>query len=52
MPSHQWVNLTDAGGEFGATILTDCKNASDKREQAGLFAVVQHNDAGEKVPYA
>ena len=29
-PSHQWVDLTDAAGGFGATILTDCKNGSDK----------------------
>jgi alpha-mannosidase len=28
--SHQWVDLTDMSGEFGATILTDCKNGSDK----------------------
>jgi alpha-mannosidase len=28
--SHQWVDLTDNAGNFGATILTDCKNASDK----------------------
>ena len=28
--SHQWVDLTDQSGNFGATILTDCKNASDK----------------------
>ncbi len=28
--SHQWIDLTDASGEFGATILTDCKNGSDK----------------------
>lgn len=30
VPSHQWIDLTDASGTFGATILTDCKNASDK----------------------
>ncbi len=30
VPSHQWIDLTDAGGEFGTTILTDCKNGSDK----------------------
>jgi alpha-mannosidase len=30
VPSHQWVDLTDMNGEFGATILTDCKNGSDK----------------------
>jgi alpha-mannosidase len=30
VPSHQWIDLTDGSGEFGATILTDCKNGSDK----------------------
>jgi alpha-mannosidase len=28
--SHQWIDLTDKSGAYGATILTDCKNASDK----------------------
>lgn len=28
--SHQWIDLTDQSGGFGATVLTDCKNASDK----------------------
>jgi alpha-mannosidase len=30
VPSHQWIDLTDMSGEFGVTILTDCKNGSDK----------------------
>ncbi|HUB18082.1 MAG TPA: glycoside hydrolase family 38 C-terminal domain-containing protein [Acidobacteriaceae bacterium] len=30
VPSHQWIDLTDASGKFGATILADCKNGSDK----------------------
>jgi alpha-mannosidase len=30
VPSHQWIDLTDASGTFGATILTDDKNGSDK----------------------
>ncbi len=30
VPSHQWIDLTDMRGEFGATVLTDCKNGSDK----------------------
>ena len=30
VPSRQWIDLTDMSGEFGATILTDCKNGSDK----------------------
>jgi len=28
--SHRWIDLTDQGGGFGATILTEAKNASDK----------------------
>jgi alpha-mannosidase len=30
VPSHQWIDLTDVSQEFGTTILTDCKNGSDK----------------------
>ncbi len=30
VPSHQWIDLTDMSGSFGATLLTDCKNGSDK----------------------
>jgi alpha-mannosidase len=30
--SHQWIDLTDQSGAYGATILTDCKNGSDKRD--------------------
>jgi alpha-mannosidase len=30
VPSHQWIDLTADTGEYGATILTDCKNGSDK----------------------
>ena len=28
--SHQWIDVTDMSDEFGATVLTDCKNGSDK----------------------
>ena len=28
--SHQWIDLTDQGGTYGATVLTDVKNGSDK----------------------
>ncbi len=28
--THQWIDLTDMSGTFGATVLTDCKNGSDK----------------------
>jgi alpha-mannosidase len=28
--SHRWIDLTDKSGSFGATLLTDVKNGSDK----------------------
>ena len=28
--SHRWIDLADKSGDFGTTILTDCKNGSDK----------------------
>lgn len=30
VPTHQWIDLTDMSGKWGATVLTDCKNGSDK----------------------
>jgi len=36
VPSHQWVDLTDQTGAYGATVLTDCKNASDKPDDNTL----------------
>jgi alpha-mannosidase len=30
--SHHWIDLTDQSGTYGAAILTDVKNASDKRD--------------------
>jgi alpha-mannosidase len=30
--SHHWIDLTDKSGSYGATILTDVKNGSDKRD--------------------
>jgi len=34
--SHQWIDLTDKSGAYGATILTDCQNGSDKRDDRTL----------------
>jgi alpha-mannosidase len=34
--SHQWVDLTDKSGAYGVTILTDCKNGSDKPDDHTL----------------
>jgi len=30
--SHHWIDLTDKSGSYGATLLTDVKNGSDKRD--------------------
>ena len=34
--SHQWIDLTDKNGAYGVTVLTDCKNASDKPDDKTL----------------
>lgn len=34
--SHQWIDLTDQGGNYGITVLTDCKNGSDKPDDSTL----------------
>ena len=34
--SHQWFDLTDKSGEFGVTVLSDCKYGSDKPDDNTL----------------
>ena len=34
--SHQWFDLTDKSGAFGVTILSNCKNGSDKPDDSTL----------------
>jgi len=36
VPSHQWFDLTDAGGGYGVTVLSDCKYGSDKPDDHTL----------------
>jgi alpha-mannosidase len=36
VPSHQWFDLTDRSGSYGVTVLSDCKNASDKPDDSTL----------------
>lgn len=36
VPSHHWIDLTDASGTFGATLLTGVKNGSDKPDDHTL----------------
>ena len=34
--SHHWIDQTDESGTYGATILTDVKNGSDKRDEGTI----------------
>ncbi|HEX6045393.1 MAG TPA: glycoside hydrolase family 38 C-terminal domain-containing protein [Pyrinomonadaceae bacterium] len=34
--SHQWIDLTDESNSYGVTVLTDCKNGSDKLDDHTL----------------
>ena len=34
--SHRWFDLTDTSGAFGVTVLSDCKNGSDKPDDNTL----------------
>jgi alpha-mannosidase len=36
VPSHQWFDLADKSGDFGVTILSDCKYGSDKPDDRTL----------------
>jgi alpha-mannosidase len=36
VPSHQWFDLTDAKGDYGVTVLSDCKYGSDKPDDHTL----------------
>ncbi len=36
VPSHEWLDLTDASGAFGVSLLEDCKTASDKPSDGEL----------------
>lgn len=36
VPSHQWFDLTDETGAYGVTVLSDCKNGSDKPDDNTL----------------
>ena len=36
VPSHQWFDLTDTRGDYGVTVLSDCKYGSDKPDDKTL----------------
>jgi alpha-mannosidase len=36
VPTHQWFDLTDRSGDYGVTVLSDCKYGSDKPDDRTL----------------
>jgi len=53
VPSHQWIDLTDKTGAYGVTILTDCKNASDKPDDKTLrLTLLRTPGIGPRAGYA
>ena len=48
--SHHWIDLTNAGGSFGATLLTDVKNGSDKRDDRTLRLTLMRTPGGGPDP--
>jgi alpha-mannosidase len=53
VPSHQWFDLTDRGGRFGITILSDCKYGSDKPDDKTLrLTLLRTPGIGPRAGYA
>ncbi|WP_348641819.1 alpha-mannosidase [Terriglobus albidus] len=56
--SHKWIDLQDRSGSFGATILTDFKNASDKPNDNTIRLTLlrspglQPSTNGRPIPYS
>jgi alpha-mannosidase len=53
VPSHQWFDLTDRSGQFGVTVLSDCKYASDKPDDKTLrLTLLRTPGIGSRAGYA
>src|SRR5579859_4413587 len=44
--SHHWIDQTDESGSYGATILTDVKNGSDKRDDKTIRLTLLRSPGG------
>ena len=51
VPTRKWFNLTDKTGEFGITILEDCKYGSDKPDDNTLRLTLMYTPAINDVRY-
>lgn len=42
VPSREWIDLTDESGEFGVSVLDDCKHGSDKPDENTIRLTLIH----------
>jgi alpha-mannosidase len=48
--SHRWIDLSDKAGSFGTTVLTDCKNGSDKPNDNTLRLTLMRSPGMQPTP--
>ena len=48
--SHRWIDLSDKTGSFGVTVLTDCKNGSDKPNDNTLRLTLMRSPGMQPAP--
>jgi alpha-mannosidase len=48
--SHRWIDLSDKAGNFGVTLLTDCKNGSDKPNDNTLRLTLMRSPGMQPAP--
>src|SRR6266702_651595 len=48
--SHRWIDLSDKTGSFGTTVLTDCKNGSDKPNDNTLRLTLMRSPGMQPAP--
>ena len=48
--THNWIDLTDQSGQFGATLLTDFKHGSDKPDDKTIRLTLMRSPGAEHYP--
>jgi alpha-mannosidase len=51
VPSHEWIDLTDSSGQYGVSILEDCKSGSDKPDDSTLRLTLLYTPQATKKRY-
>jgi alpha-mannosidase len=50
VPSKKWFDLTDQSGEFGISVLEDCRYGSDKPDDHTVRLTLEYTPSAEKCP--